>query len=339
MKVLYHSEFDPKEVDHLRPLLKEGIDLIVIGMKTTSKDELIECIKGVKVAIGFHFPKEVLLASSELTNLIIPFTGIPQQDQELIKDPELAHITVSNSHFNAAAVAEQFFALLLAVTKRIVIDDQALRRGDWSSRYEEVFAVGLQGKTLGIIGFGHIGKEVALRSRSFGMRLMAIKRSIKESDEALKEKYGLDLLGGSDDLHYLLRESDFVLLSTPSTDDMKNSFGKKEFEAMKDTAYLINVARGSIIVEEDLYNVLKDKRIAGYAADVWFNYPMSKEQWTTTYPSDFPLHELDNVVMSPHRSYLIKERDEIRFKDIAQEINRIAEGKMPLNLVDKTLGY
>ena len=108
---------------------------------------------------------------------------------------------------------------------------------------------------------------------------------------------------------------------------------------MKDTAFLVNMARGSIIVEAELYRALKEGWIAGFGADVWFVYPSGKDRWTKTMPSRYPIHELDNVVMSPHRSYLIPEREVFRLGEMAGELNRIAEGEDPRNIVDKSRGY
>ncbi|MBT3701396.1 MAG: phosphoglycerate dehydrogenase [Alphaproteobacteria bacterium] len=186
------------------------------------------------------------------------------------------------------------------------------------------------GKTIGIIGYGHIGIEVAKRAKAFGMRTIGIARRERETPAPL------DWLGTMTDLGKLLSESDYVLVACPQSEQTLGMINAAQFDQMKDTGVIINVARGPIIDENALYNALKNKQIGGALIDVWYDYPDDelKPEW----PSKFPFQELDNIRMTPHNSGWSESLIERRWQSVADNLNRLARGDALHNLVFEGTG-
>ena len=182
-------------------------------------------------------------------------------------------------------VADFTFALLLAAARRVVEADRHVRQGLWKSWGPEVMlGQDVHGATLGIVGLGGVGTEVARRARGFGMRVVYHSRTPKP---ALERRYRLTCLPLDD----LLRQADFVTLHAPLAPETRHLIGQRELDLMKPTAVLVNTARGPLVDQAALYQTLAERRIAGAALDVTDPEPMA--------PDD-PLLALDNVVVTPH---------------------------------------
>lgn len=184
-----------------------------------------------------------------------------------------------------AATADMTFALLMASARNIVIGDHYARSPEFV-HYDPAILIGheVTGSTLGIVGMGRIGKEVARRARAFDMPLLYHNRN---RDEVAEAELGVAYRSLED----LLRESDFVALNCPLTDETTGLIGKTQLELMKPTATLINMARGPVVVTDALYETLKAGRIRAAALDVTDPEPL---------PRDHPLLTLDNLVIAPH---------------------------------------
>jgi phosphoglycerate dehydrogenase-like enzyme len=277
-----------------------------------------------EVFIGSRLRGELLDRYRSLKYAIVPFAGILPNDREVML--ARPHLTLLNSHFNAPYVAEHAWGLLLAVVKRLVVADRELRRNNWSIRYAEPSSTILRGGACGIVGAGAIGKEIAALARAFGMRVSGIKRTPDAE------------FGGPAELPKLLRESDAVFLCVPSTPETRGMLGARELALMKPGAALVNIARAEVVDEEALFTALREKRI-GAGLDVWYSYPPSVDARANHPPSRFPFHELDNVVLSPHRSAMAIEGDRARMEDLARMLLAIRDGRRPDNVVDVARGY
>lgn len=176
----------------------------------------------------------------------------------------------------------------------------------------------LYGKTLGIVGYGHIGREVAVRAHAFGMRCIAVTRTVRPAEPPL------DRLDGMDALDPLLGESDYVLIALPLADETHGLFDAARLAQMKPDGVLINVGRGAIVEEETLYRTLKERRIGGAIIDVWYGYP-SVENLDQP-PSRFPFQELDNIVMTPHNSARSAAMRRRRWSFVARNLDNLACG-------------
>ena len=259
--------------------------------------------------------REQLEASPELRAVLIPYAGVPRKTRELVAD--FPAVTLHNLHHNATPTAEMTVALLLATAKRVVPFDQALRRGDWRPRYAEADHFLCHGKTAVILGFGAIGTRVGRALEALGMNVVGVRR------------------GDTFDL----RKANALVVCLPWTSETDGLLGKDELALLPDGAILVNVARGPVIDERALYDELRSGRIAA-GLDVWYAYPKDEKARADTQPSEFPFHELDNVVLSPHRGGgMTPEVERMRATDVAAMLNAAARGETMGNRVDLERGY
>ena len=181
---------------------------------------------------------------------------------------------------NHESVAEHAMALIMALAKSLVSADKRVRRGEWPRRPRRP----LRGSTLGIVGLGRIGKSLAVRALAMKMRVIAAE---VQPDQVFVKENGIQLLG----LDALLGSADYVSLHLPLTDKTLGIIDSAKLALMKPTGYLVNTARGGLVVEADLAAALRSGQIAGAGMDVFDQEPTDPEN---------PLYELDNVILSPH---------------------------------------
>jgi phosphoglycerate dehydrogenase-like enzyme len=276
--------------------------------------------------VTLAFTREMGAVAKQLRLVQVPGAGVDRIDRSAL--PSGAWL--ANAYGHETAIAEYILGAMLAWCRDLPRLDARLRQGTW----ESVWAVPqappapwpeLAGKTLGILGYGRIGQSVARRARAFDMAVWAIRR-----DAMGPETDGLAFLGGPDSLDEVLKRADYLVLTLPLTAATRGLLGEREFQLMKPTAVLINVARAEIVDEGALYRALAHKTIAGAVLDVWYRYPTVAGP---TFPSSQAFHELPNVLMTPHVSGWTEGTLEARATLIAENIHRVARGEPPLNLI------
>lgn len=246
--------------------------------------------------------------------------------------------TMSGVH--AINIAEYVLTTILAWSHRYEHMLTWKQRGRWPAdedRNSLFVPQELRGKTINIVGYGSIGREVARMARAFGMRILAMQRRQDHRDHGYLFPDIGDPEGTLPDhyyspaqLHEKLAESDVVVVTLPLTPHTKGMFDEKAFRAMKDTAFFVNIARGDICDEPALIKALQERWIAGAALDVFHQEPL---------PSDSPFFHLSNVVMSPHIAGLTPLYD-VRAAEIFEEnMRRYLQGEPLLNSVDREQGY
>ncbi len=223
------------------------------------------------------------------------------------------------------AVADFTWGLILAVTRRIVEADQFVRSGEWyktGTGWHPLMMLGFEinGKTIGIVGMGRIGRAVAERAKGFKMRILYYdqRRLPPEEEERLNAKYV--------SLEELLRESDIVSLHVPLTKDTYHLIGEKELRLMKKSAYLVNTARGKVVDTDALVKALQEGWIAGAALDVFEQEPL---------PPDHPLTKMKNVVLAPHAASATVETRTKMAMLVADNLIAFYKGEVPPTLVNK----
>ncbi len=215
-------------------------------------------------------------------------------------------------------VSDHVMALLHAWNRKIVLFDRSVKERGWGSQPLTMRMMRLRGKTIGIIGFGRIGRAVAEKARAFGLNILA-------SDPVVDTNTVEDAGGKLVDMQTLLAKSDFVSLHTPLTDATRNLIGAPELAAMKPEAFLINAARGPLIDEDALYDALSTKSIAGAGIDVMVD---------NTPAVDHPLLSLDNIIVTPHTAFFSQESTIELEQRAAEEVVNVMLGRMPDNLVN-----
>jgi phosphoglycerate dehydrogenase-like enzyme len=297
---------------------------------TTGYD--IPSLARCQVLVAGRPQREHLLSSPELAMLVIPWSGLPSETRELML--QFPHIAVHNLHYNAAPVAEMVLTLMLAAVKFILPIDRTFRTGDWTPRHRPNPAVLLEGKTALVLGYGAIGRRVASACLALGMKVVAVRRTLP--DPSLDHSVEIH---PSEELHRLLPRADALLICLPHTPDTDGMIGARELGLLPPGSVLVNVGRGPIVDEAGLYQALSDGTLYAAGLDVWYNYPADKASRPRTFPSAFPFHELNNVVMSPHRAGGSRESSMQRMDHLARVLNAAARGEVVPNPVDLQAGY
>jgi phosphoglycerate dehydrogenase-like enzyme len=258
----------------------------------------------------------------------------------LYTDSAIPLTTTSGVH--AATIAEYALAVMLALAHRVPRMVEWKGRGGWppdAQRWPLFVPTELRGATLGIIGYGSIGRELArLATSAFAMTVLACKRHPAERRDGgwalpgTGDPDGLlpDAWLGPADLPELLRRSDVVVIAAPLTPETRGLIGARELAAMKPSAYLINVGRGASLDEAALARALAERRIAGAAVDVFAQEPP---------PAGHPLYAADDVIVSPHVSGFLASYDDRCTDLFAENLRRYLAGEPLLNLVDRARGY
>jgi phosphoglycerate dehydrogenase-like enzyme len=292
----------------------------------TDEEHAPAVLPEVDVLVTLVFTPPMRAAAARLRLVQVPGAGLDRIDRAAL-GPEMA---LANVHGHEAGIAEYVLGALIALSRDFEGLGTRLRAGVWDAPWvpaappPPVWSE-LRGRTLGILGYGGIGQEVACRARAFGMRVCAIRREVGRSA-------GDDLvfLGGLESLDELLRRSDHLAIALPLVPDTRGLIGEKQLALLKPSAILVNVARAQILDEDALYEALRARRIAGAALDVWYRYPAGPDP---TFPSRRPFHELPNVLMTPHVSGWTDGMLEARAALIADNIGRVARGECPRNRI------
>lgn len=287
----------------------------------------------IRTLVGGRPSRQLLLDNPQLQRVVIPFAGVPLSTRALLA--EFPHIALHNLHHNAGATAELAVALLMAAAKFVVPFDQDLRRGDWSRRYQPSPSMALEGKTALVLGFGKIGQRIGRACHALGMRVLGLRRHPEKSDQLdyPAQVYGLSALAG------LLPAAHVLAVALPSTPETDGLVGASELALLPPGSVLVNVGRGSIIDQAALYTALKVGPLRAAGLDVWYNYPADEAAHTHTFPGDYPFHELENLVLSPHRGGDTDEIETLRMQALAELLNAAAAGQPVPNRVDLALGY
>jgi phosphoglycerate dehydrogenase-like enzyme len=236
--------------------------------------------------------------------------------------------TVCNAFGHETAIAEYIVMAMLALHHRFFqIAGEFRERGSWASSWVQSGAPHgeVRGSTLGIVGYGRVGREVARRAAPFGCRILAANRTAREAEPEVERIYPLS------ELDRMLPECDTVALCTALGPETTGLIDAHRLSLMKPTAFLINIARGQVIDEDAVYAALRDHQIGGAALDVWWQYPTAAEP--NRRGSHHAFHELPNVIATPHNSGWTGGMVRRRWDEIADNINRFVRGDSLTNIV------
>ncbi len=328
MRVLLTKSFLNEDLDYISERLLKGITLI--HPKGFDEQSLIPLMPDADVLLGSFVTDNMLNEAKNLKFIQVPWVGIDNLDFELLQNH---NVTVCNSHSNATAVAEHAVSLMLDAAKKISYHDRLLRQGKWNrvipEQVNEVspFSAMISNSKVGIIGFGAIGKKIFHILKGFNCNFKAFTK-----DPVILAEFGPDLsVFSPEHIYNEIRELDFIFVTVPLTLQTRQLIDKKFLSSMNGNAVLINISRGEVMNEEDLYSALKNKTIAYAAIDTWFNYPSRKNP--EAFPSvEFSYHLLDNVVLSPHRAGYVREGFP-HLDDAIENLNRYYQGKPLINVV------
>lgn len=230
-------------------------------------------------------------------------------------------VLLTNSRgIHGIPISEHVFAMMLAFSRGL----HQYCKQQAQKKWQRVGLSELRAKTLGIIGLGSIGREIARLGTAFGMRILAAKRTPGPPPEDVSRVVGLE------GLEMVLRESDYLVLAVPLTEETRGLIGAKQLALMKPTAYLVNIARGEVLHQNDLLAALQKKTIAGAALDVFETEPL---------PADSPLWQLDNCLITPHCAALSPQYMTRATDLFCRNLDAYLQGEPMPTLVDPRRGY
>jgi len=282
--------------------------------------ELDSLLREAEVIYGLRFPDNILERAPRLKWVQTSSAGVDTLVGTKLWQSDVILTTTSGIH--VIPMREHVFGMMLMFVRHAPIYFVNKQRKVWKQDLSDQ----LCGKTLGVVGLGRIGEGIARIAKAFDMRVVATRRSATEHGTSPVA----DVIYPSDKLLEMLGESDFVVVTVALTEKTRRLIGERELRAMKPTAYIINIARGSVIDEAALTKALKEKWIAGAGLDVFEKEPLpeASELWT-----------LPNVIITPHVAGLMPDYNARAMEVFCENLRRYLAGQPLINVIDRTRGY
>jgi len=309
-------EIKDKHLEKIRAIDKS---IKVITVSSLDKQEIARQLKDADVIAGIEPVIPPIKNAKNLKWIHVFSAGV-----ENVLTPEVVRskvIVTNSSGIHAIPIAEHVLGFMLIFTRKFYDTFQKQKEKIWQSNQD---LTELRGKTVLIVGLGHIGTEVARLTNCIGARVFAVKNNIKDKPDFVDKLYS------SDQLDEALPKADFVILCLPYTKDTHHLFDMKKLRRMKKTGVLINIGRGSVVNEKELIEALTKKIIGGAALDVTEEEPLPKES---------KLWGMKNVVITPHQSGLSEKYMDRAIDLFCFNLKAYIKGESPPNLVDKKRGY
>jgi D-2-hydroxyacid dehydrogenase (NADP+) len=316
MKLLTTAKFSGKDLEALQEVAP-GVEVV----REVDPEKAREHFRDADVFCGFELPGP-LEEAKRLKWIQLTSAGAEHMFKSGIAQSDVLVTTASGIH--AYAMSEFALCAMVMLARRIPQILEEIGDRKWRpQRARAYYGEELCGKTVGVLGLGAIGKQVAVVSRCLGMRVLGLRRSGGASDVA-------DAVYGRDQLLELLPQCDFVVVAVPLTGDTKNMIGERELRAMKQSAFLVNMARGNIVDETALVHALREGWIAGAAIDVFAQEPL---------PAESEMWDVPNLIVTPHvagnfAAYLDRVMGILR-----ENLRRYVAGEAMINVLDKQRGY
>jgi phosphoglycerate dehydrogenase-like enzyme len=321
MRIVFHGENAASFSEGFGRLLDSEAEIVILpDVLATDADR--EAYAGADVIIGVRFGAD-LPHPTRLKLFHVPGAGYDAVD--LAQLP--ASAVVCNCFGHEQAIAEYVMAALLMRHVPLSDADGRLRRGEWAywAGAPERVHDEMAGKIIGLLGFGHIGRAIAVRAKAFEMIVHVANRSPVAPSESIDRTFTLDQLPA------FWGSMDILVVSLPLTEETRSIVDAGAFAAMRPSAVVVNVGRGPTIDETALFEALRTNRIAAAVIDTWYAYPSSGR--SVVLPSALPFHELPNVLMTPHMSGWTHGTIRRRQRTIADNVMRRASGRACKNVV------
>ena len=319
MRIVFHGNNAASFEPGFDKLVGPGHEILrVPDIPVTAAD--IAAFQNAEVLIGIALDgRHPKAASVRLYHA--PAAGIDAIDRSLLP----AGTPVCCCFGHEAAIAEYVMTALLLRHVAIPAADRDLRQGKWTywAGGPDSVHTELGDRTLGLIGFGHIGKAVAARAKAFGMRVNVANRTVVPEGPPVDRAFGLDRLEA------FMGSADYIVVSLPNVGETRGLVDARALAAMRPDAVILNVGRGPVIDEAALYSALKERRIGGAVIDTWYVYPSADKP--NPHPATLPFHELDNCTLTPHMSGWTTGTIRRRQETMADNVARLAAGEPLIN--------
>lgn len=334
-KVLFIWDVPEELREYLQQGLEDMPDLTLTFPSPAVEDEFYRHARVSNIIVGWRPSLELLRAATDLELFINPGAGVQHLLESFRCINRERAVVLVNGHGNSYFTAQHAVALLLSLTNKIIPHHNWMVEGKWRRGDDYAKSLPLRWRKIGLLGYGAVNQKVHRFLAGFDNQFHILKREWKEEIQSPTKMVQYT----PEQLHEFLKEIDILIIAVPQTDDTEGMLGEKELELLGENSLLVNMARGSVIEEDALYQALKERRIAGAAIDVWYNYQPDSDVIGRRFPFNRPFFELDNVILSPHRG--ASPMDDLnRWDEVTENIKRYATGRDDfLNRVDLDRGY
>jgi D-3-phosphoglycerate dehydrogenase len=313
----------PMDVERAE-LTKYNIDAEVVEARVTKEDELIAVAKDADAIMGGGplFSRRVMEALPKCRMVVTYSVGYDGIDVDAATDNGIIIVNNPATYWCVEEVSNQAITLLLACAKKLVLQNDLTKQGRWMDAKRSLPPMGsIYGQTLGLVGCGAIGRMTARKAQCFGLKVRGYDPYL---DESSVRDYNITLVS----LPKLLKESDYISVHTPLSEETWHLIGEKEFKQMKPTAYIVNTSRGNVIDELALIKALQEKRFAGAGLDVFEKEPVDLQN---------PLLKMDNVIVIPHSASYSDRALDMQPINPTHEVARVLSGQWPKNVINRNV--
>jgi len=320
---------------YLQNSLQNVNELNLIFLEDTSEENLLKHAPDAHIVIGWRPTREFLDAAKSMRLFINPGVGVQHHIDTFRELTQTRNVTLINGHGNTYFTAQHAVSLLLALTNKIIPHHEWMKEGLWRRGDSYAKSKPIRDCKVGLLGYGAVNQKVHKFLSGFDVEFLILKRTWTGNEEfptPVKKFFPKDL-------DEFLNETDMLMIAVPQTEKTIGMIGERELGLLGSGSFLVNIARGIVVDEEALYNALKENAIAGAGIDVWYDYHPEPDVDNRKYPTKFPFHELDNVVLSPHRG--ASPMDDLkRWDEVIENIARFASGRNDfINVVQLDRAY
>ena len=322
--------------ERLRAALTFGWEVVRVRARSSGRGdgmlgasaEAVAAVRDAEIYLGFGAPEPVVRAGDCLRWIHSGTAGVSGVITPALR--ESGAVFTNSAGIHAPAVAETALAMMLFFARGLDVAVQAQAKGEWRPEpFERMPSVAreLAGATLGVVGYGGIGRETARRARALGMRVVALRR---RASRPTQEEDGVTVHAGRGGLQRVLADADYLLLTAPETAETRRMIDGPALEQLRRGAVLINVSRGALVDEDALVRALSSGALRGAALDVFATEPL---------PPAHPLWRMPNVLITPHVSAFTERFWEREAELILDNLGRYMKGRPLRNVVDLAAGY
>lgn len=316
--------WQPREelIEYLKEGLSQLTNINLIFPDDLDENTLLKHAENADIIVGWRPTLKLLQNAHKLSLFINPGAGVQHLIEMFRELNQTRSVKLVNGHGNSYFTAQHAVGLLLALTNKIVLHHNWMTDGLWRMGDNDAISIPLRNRKIGLLGYGAVNRKVHRFLSGFDLEFSILRRDWNKQTTSMPtnaKKYSID------ELHSFLECTDTLIISIPLTEITNNLIKEKELKLLGSEGLLVNLARGQVVDEENLYLACRDKIILGAAIDVWYNYTPEPDKTGRKYPFNLPFHELDNIILSPHRA-ASPFNDLKRWDEVTENIIRFTTG-------------
>lgn len=334
--VLFIWQLREELKDYLKKGLSDNKNIRLVFPTDAEQKTLLKHALQARVIVGWRPTRDLIEAAEDLELFINPGAGVQHLIELFQQATRERRIILVNGHSNTYFAAQHAVALLLALMNKVIPHHNWMAAGVWRRGDDNAISIPLRDQTIGLLGYGAVNQKVHQFLQPYKVRFAILKRNWQR-DRGLIPDFVKRF--DPDDLEGFFKYIDIAIIAVPLTSATRGLISTPMLNALGRNGILVNLARGEVVCEKDLFKALKNRSINGAALDVWYEYRPAPDSQGRAYPYHYPFHTLDNVVLSPHRA-ASPFNDLKRWDEVIENIKRFAQGRRDfMNIVDLAEEY